>query len=288
MIDKKLRVIVLTHGGSEKAIEHLLALNNIEMRGIFIETETEPRRSLREKVRRSLRYDGYRATAGKLLGKAARALAHKLARSAREDAAAPGRYERLCEIAQAGGVPVQFVASYHSPQAAESMRAAAADLGVVLGTNILKESVFNIPRLGSINLHQGLAPFYRGGPPVFWELFNGESEVGLTVHFVASKVDTGEIVLQESVPLAYDYSYGLDFEAFIEDYRRQLADRSASLVAEAVRQISEGSYVTRPQDTSLGKRYRLPVKGEKDELRRRLSKRRAGARLFRERASAEN
>ncbi len=284
MIDKKLRVIVLTHGGAEKAVEHLLALDNVEVGGIFIETETERRRSLREKIERAVRYDGYRATAGKVMRK----LARKLALPARKALAAPGRYERLCEIAQTAGVPVQFVASYHSPQAAEAMRAAAADLGIVLGTNILKESVFNIPRLGSINLHQGLAPFYRGGPPVFWELFNGESEVGLTVHFVASKVDTGEIVLQEAVPLAYDYSYGLDFESFIEDYRRQLADRSASLVAEAARQIADGTFVTRPQDTSLGKRYRLPVKKEKDELRRRLSRRRAAARLFGERASAEN
>lgn len=288
MTDKKLRVIVLTHGGAEKAVEHLLALDNVEVSGVFIETETERRRSLREKVERAIRYDGYRATAGKVIRKAARKLAGKLAPAARKGPVAPGRYERLCEIARAEGVPVQFVASYHSPQAAEAMRAAEADLGVVLGTNILKESVFNIPRLGSINLHQGLAPFYRGGPPVFWELFNGESEVGLTVHFVASKVDTGEIVLQETVPLAYDYSYGLDFESFIEDYRKQLADRSASLVAEAARQIADGTCVTRPQDTSLGKRYRLPVKKEKDELRRRLSRRRASARMFRERASAEN
>ncbi|HVF90760.1 MAG TPA: formyltransferase family protein [Blastocatellia bacterium] len=283
IIEKKLRVILLTHGGTEKALEHLLALGNVEIRGIFIETETERRRTPREKIERSIRYDGCRTTAIKL----ARKLARKLAPSAGA-ANGPGKSDRLCEIARAGGVPVQFVASYHSTEAMESMRAAGADLGIVLGTNILKEPVFSIPRLGSINLHQGLAPLYRGGPPVFWELFNGESEVGLTVHFVAPKVDTGEIVLQETVPLAYDYSYDLDFEAFIEDYRRQLADRSASLVAEAVRQIADQTYVTRPQDTSLGKRYRLPVKKEKDELRRRLSARRATARAFQRSASAEN
>jgi methionyl-tRNA formyltransferase len=283
MIDGKLRVIVLTHGGTEKALEHLLALDNVEIRGIFIETEPERRRGLRERVERSLRYDGCRATVSKLARKAL----HKLARAPRE-AGGPGNRDRLCEIAAAAHVPIHLVASYHSAQAMESMRAADADLGIVLGTNILKESVFDIPRLGSINLHQGLAPFYRGGPPVFWELFNGESEVGLTVHFVAAKVDTGEIVLQETVPLSYDYSYELDFESFIEEYRRQLADRSASLVAEAVRQIAAGTFVTRAQDTSLGKRYRLPIKKEKDELRRRLRGRRASARAFRQSASAEN
>lgn len=287
MIDRKLRVIVLTHGGTEKALEHLLALDNVEIRGILIETETERRRTLRERVERSIRYDGGLATVSKLARKSLQKLI-PATREAGGAASVPGRHDRLCEIAAAARVPVQFVASYHSAEAIESMRAADADLGVVLGTNILKESVFAIPRLGSINLHQGLAPFYRGGPPVFWELFNGESEVGLTVHFVAAKVDTGEIVLQETVPLTYDYSYELDFESFIDDYRRQLADRSAGLVAEAVRQIADETFVARAQDTSLGKRYRLPVKKEKDELRRRLSSRRASARAFQQSASAEN
>ena len=157
------------------------------------------------------------------------------------------------------------------------MRGAQADLGVIYGTNIIRESVFRIPRLGSINLHQGLAPFYRGGPPVFWELYNGEREVGLTVHFVAAKVDTGEILLQETVPLAYDDAHGDDFDAFIAAYVERLRARSAELVARAVGMIAEGTYEARPQDTSLGKRYRLPTKREKDELRRRLRARGRGA-----------
>ncbi len=81
--------------------------------------------------------------------------------------------------------------------------------------NIIKESVFSIPRFGSINIHQGLAPIYRGGPTVFWELFNGENEIGITVHFVAPKVDTGDIILQKTLPLEYDFSrYELNFENF--------------------------------------------------------------------------
>ena len=162
------------------------------------------------------------------------------------------------------------------------MRGTQADLGVIYGTNIVRESVFRIPRLGSINLHQGLAPFYRGGPPVFWELYNGEREVGLTVHFVEAKVDTGAILLQEAVPLAYDDTHGDDFEAFIEAYTARLRARSAELVARAVELIAEGSYDARAQDTTQGKRYRLPTKREKDELRRRLrARRRESARAVR-------
>ncbi|HEX8148899.1 MAG TPA: formyltransferase family protein [Pyrinomonadaceae bacterium] len=267
--DKKFRVILLTHGGAELVLERLLGVEGVEVAGVFVETETTPRRGWREKLRRSIRYDGWAATASKLAGQL-------LGRRAVADAAGAGR-DALREMCAAAGVPFQLVANYHTEEAAELMRAARADLGVIYGTNIIRESVFRIPRLGSINLHQGLAPLYRGGPPVFWELYNGEREVGLTVHFVEAKVDTGAVLVQETVPLAYDDARGDDFEAFIEEYTSRLRARSAELVARAVRLIAEGTYDARPQDTSRGKRYRLPTKREKDELRRRLRARRREA-----------
>ncbi|HKS40693.1 MAG TPA: formyltransferase family protein [Blastocatellia bacterium] len=268
MSKKELRLILLTHGGVEIAFQRLLALDCAKVVGIFIETDTRRRVGLREKVKRSIRYDGYTATVAKF----ARAL---LGKRASDDASAiESSRNSLREIAEAHNVPIHFVSNYHSEDSIALMRAADADLGVILGTNILKASVFKIPRFGSINVHQGLAPYYRGCPAVFWELFNGEREVGLTVHYVESKVDTGEIVLQQTVPLEYDYSFGTDFDAFIASYREGLIGRCAQLVADAVQVIAEGTASPQPQDTSLGKRYRLPVKKEKDELRRRLRERR--------------
>jgi hypothetical protein len=268
MSQKGLRLILLTHGGVEMALERLLALDCAKVVGIFIETDTTRRVGLREKLRRSIRYDGYAATVAKF----ARAIFGR--RTSGDAGAIEGSRDSLRRIAEAHHVPIHFVSNYHSEDSIALMRAANADLGVVLGTNILKESVFKIPRLGSINVHQGLAPYYRGCPAVFWELFNGEREVGLTVHFVESKVDTGDIVLQHTAPLEYDHSFGTDFDAFITHYRGGLVARCAQLVADAVQAIAEGTASPRPQDTSLGKRYRLPVKKEKDELRRRLRERR--------------
>jgi methionyl-tRNA formyltransferase len=267
--DKKFRVILLTHGGAELVLERLLEREAVEVAGVFVETETTPPRGWREKLRRSIRYDGWAATASKLAGQL-------LGRRAGAGVTEAGR-DGLREMCDSRGVPVHLVANYHTDEAIEMMRGARADLGVIYGTNIIRESVFGIPRLGSINLHQGLAPLYRGGPPVFWELYNGEREVGLTVHFVAAKVDTGDILLQETVPLAYDDAHGDDFEAFIEEYTSRLRARSAELVARAVGLIAEGGYEARPQDTTRGKRYRLPTKREKDELRRRLRARRREA-----------
>jgi folate-dependent phosphoribosylglycinamide formyltransferase PurN len=266
----RLGLMILTHGSPKAAaiVERLTALPCARVAGIFVETVTTPSYSLAEKIRRSLRYDGYLGTLTKYAGKLLKAPRRSL-----KTAAAPDGIEHLRQIAAASHIPLHFVSNFHLPESLALMRACEPDLGVVLGTNILKESVFSIPRRGSINTHQGLAPYYRGGPPVFWELFNDEPEVGLTVHFVAAKVDTGDIIVQETLPLIYDSARGLDYESFLADYRAKLSDRAAVLVPRAVQMLAEGTATLRPQDITLGKRYRLPLKPEKDELRRRLRQR---------------
>ncbi len=268
MSAKKMRLLILTHGSPKAVviIERLLTLECAEIAGIFVETETSKSHTLPEKIKRSIRYDGLGGTlkkyAGKLLG------------SFRKAKSSPqSNVERLRTLAIDSGAPLHLVRNFHLPESLELMRQAAADLGVVLGTNILKESVFSIPRLGSINTHQGLAPYYRGGPPVFWELFNDEREVGLTVHFVAAKVDTGDIIVQETLPLFYDYACGVNYEPFITAFRDKLSDRAADLVPQAVQLLADGTANLQPQNIELGKRYRLPVKKEKDELRYRLRQR---------------
>jgi folate-dependent phosphoribosylglycinamide formyltransferase PurN len=270
MSGSKLRVIVLTQGGSEVAINRLLNLDCVEVAGIFVETNTVRYRSLRERISRSIRYDGFVQTILKLTRKVS---GKRGSHTGRIATFAESR-DRLREIAKKHQAPFYVLDDYHSQQSIALMRAAESDLGILLGTNILRESVFQIPRLGSINLHQGLAPYYRGGPSVFWELCNGEGQVGLTVHYVAPKVDTGDIVLQRTIPLEYDYSYRLNYQAFIDDYCEELKLPCATLLADAVSMIADGTAVRIPQEPNLGKRYRLPTKAQKDELRRRLRERR--------------
>ncbi len=256
-----MRVVLLTHGGADLVIERLSGLAGIEMAGVFVESVAAPIRTPIEKLKRSIKYNGLAGTAAKLIRRGGRSNATAEGRDLTRDAAA--RF----------GVPVVDVENYHTDNSISLLRSARADLAVIFGTNIIKESVFSIPILGSINLHQGLAPLYRGGPPVFWELFNGEDEVGLTVHFVAGKVDTGDIVLQSRVPLHYNPVFQLDFESFIDDFRSRLREHSARLVADAVGAIAANDFQRSPQDITQGKRYRLPTKREKDELRRRLKER---------------
>jgi methionyl-tRNA formyltransferase len=185
------------------------------------------------------------------------------------------KQDELEKVAQKLNLPFFYVEKYHSKETGKFLKELDADLGILYGTNIIRKSVFEIPRLGSINIHQGLAPLYRGGPTVFWELFNGEKQIGITVHFVAPKVDTGDLILQKTLPLEYDFQkYDLDYERFLEDFRRSLIEPSSNMMAEAIEQIARGNFQRTKQDISLGKRYRLPVKREKDELVKILKKRR--------------
>jgi folate-dependent phosphoribosylglycinamide formyltransferase PurN len=270
MSEKKLKVVILTHGGAGRLLELLSALETVEIAGIFVETVTTPNRSLKEKLKRSVRYDGYLATIKKfsaVIGGGATDGAEEL-KNAQES------QNELIDTAEKLKIPFYKVENYHDETAVNLLRETNADLGIVYGTNIIKETVFSIPKLGSINIHQGLAPVYRGGPTVFWELMNGEKEVGITVHFVAPKVDTGDIVLQKTVPLRYDFSrYKLDYEKFLEDFRASLKEPSAQLIVEAVKLIADGKEQRTKQDTTIGKRYRLPTKTEKDALLRVLRKR---------------
>lgn len=269
-MSNKLKVIVLTHGGVNRVLEFLSELENIEIKGIYLEEQTAPQRSLKDKLKRSIKYDGFWETAKKF---SAKLLGGKTS-GEEETKSVEDQQREVDEFARNLEIPFYRVENYHSEDSIKLLREAEADLGIIYGTNIIKESVFSIPKMGSINLHQGFAPIYRGGPTVFWELFNDEKELGITVHFVAAKVDTGDIILQKTFPLEYDFAkYGLDYDGFLADYRANLKEPSARLIAEAVNLIAEGKEKRLKQDITLGKRYRLPIKAEKDEMKRRLQKR---------------
>lgn len=86
---------------------------------------------------------------------------------------------------------------HNSPECRSVLKEHDLDLGILIGTAIIKPDVFGIPRLGMINLHQGNIPHYRGVPPAFWEHYNKEKEMYITVHTVVKKLDAGYILEEE-------------------------------------------------------------------------------------------
>src|SRR5262249_59348759 len=80
------------------------------------------------------------------------------------------------ELGRKYGFEIRGVGNLNGPEAIRVLTECNADLGIVLGTRILKRTTFSVPKLGSINLHKGKVPEYRGTPPGFWELYDGAWE----------------------------------------------------------------------------------------------------------------
>lgn len=167
--------------------------------------------------------------------------------------------ERLSAI---HGFRVVPVTNLNSEAAAQALRETGADLGIVLGTRVLKRSTFSVPRLGSINLHKGKVPDFRGMPPGFWELYTGQTRAGVTVHFVDDGLDTGDIVEEAQIPI-----HPKDTP---DSLRAKLHDLGAATLATAAARLAAGTAARRAQPPSTRKPYRKPTRAQEAELAARL------------------
>lgn len=84
----------------------------------------------------------------------------------------------------------------------QALREWKADLQIVVAFRMLPEVVWNMPRLGTFNLHASLLPQYRGAAPINWAVINGDTETGITTFFLQHEIDTGEVIQQVPVPIA--------------------------------------------------------------------------------------
>lgn len=119
-------------------------------------------------------------------------------------------------------------------------------------------AILGIPRLGCLNLHGSLLPRYRGRVPVNWAILNGETETGVTLHYMVEKPDAGDIVAQRRVPIAFE-------DTALTLYRK-LVPTARELFAEALPLLREGRAPRIPQDLSRGSYFggRRPEDGRID------------------------
>lgn len=105
-------------------------------------------------------------------------------------------------------IPVLQPEKLKAPEFLEALAALKADIQVVVAFRMLPEVVWNMPPLGSINLHGSLLPQYRGAAPINWAVINGEKETGVTTFQLQHEIDTGAILMQQSFPVGKDDTAG--------------------------------------------------------------------------------
>ena len=106
------------------------------------------------------------------------------------------------------GIPVLQPEKLKDEEFLEQLRSYHADLQIVTAFRMLPEVVWTMPRLGTFNVHGSLLPQYRGAAPINWAVMNGEKETGLTTFMLKHEIDTGNMILQERIPIGEDENVG--------------------------------------------------------------------------------
>ncbi len=247
----RLKILLLT--GIDDAfvselVSRLDALPEVEFRHVLLWQRTKPAAArIRKNIRKhGLIYVPWRI--GKLV-------ADRVLRPVRNTLLslllAPSRQPDLVSACAARSITVHHAADAHDAATLALVRSLGCDLLLLCGTGIIREPLISLARLGTINLHQGEVPFYRGAPPGFWELWNKEDHAAVTVHAVDSGLDTGAVILQQRVPI-----FPSDDHARLRD---RLSEVSLALYPKAVQQVAQGIARRVPQRAGAGRVTTFPT-----------------------------
>ncbi len=125
------------------------------------------------------------------------------------------------------------------PAFIDELLALKADLQLVVAFRMLPEKVWNMPPMGSVNLHGSLLPQYRGAAPINWAVINGEKITGVTTFKLKHEIDTGDILLQESFAIGDNDTAG--------EVHDKMKETGAALLVKTVKELADGTLKEMPQ-----------------------------------------
>ena len=160
-------------------------------------------------------------------------------------------------IAVEESLPVMQPEKPRGAEFVEALRATEPDVSVVVAYgHILPREVIDLPRLGTLNIHASLLPQWRGAAPIQAALRAGQSETGVTIMRMVTRLDAGPILLQVPTPIVHDETYG--------ELQLRLSELGALALIEALSLLDIGQIVERPQDDALAT---LAPKIEREDAR---------------------
>ena len=127
------------------------------------------------------------------------------------------------------------------PHFLDELRSLKADLQIVVAFRMLPELVWNMPPMGTVNLHGSLLPQYRGAAPINWAIINGEKETGVTTFKLKHEIDTGDILWQEKMLIGANETFG--------EVHDRMKEIGASVLVKTVAGLKDGSLKEIPQSS---------------------------------------
>jgi peptidoglycan/xylan/chitin deacetylase (PgdA/CDA1 family)/folate-dependent phosphoribosylglycinamide formyltransferase PurN len=273
MESPKLKVAFLTGKDSSStrhSIEAVCRLPGVQPVGVLLDTEVVTFARRRKNLFRNIRVHGWSYPVFRIVEAICTAITSAVDKAVVSHSevsnvlkeAFPNACFSLKELGEKYGMTIHSLGNLNNANAIRVLAECGADLGIVLGTRILKAGTFSVPRMGCINLHKGKVPEYRGMPPGFWELYDGASTAGVTVHFVDKGLDTGEVVATGSV-------FVMKTET-PESLLEKLHVEGSRVLALAVASIRDGNATPQPQGKQESKPRSKPTKKDVTLLQRRL------------------
>lgn len=258
------RVVVFTGSLSYSVRKGIVEIDEAIQGLQWLIVVATPRRSLRQLMRsqvKNVRRNGWRWLPYQAAEVLSRAFSSRL--EYEPVAPVPGHGYTATALSARRNVCTRNFEDIHAQAALKCVQDFQPDLGISLAAPILRRALFAIPRLGTINLHKGKLPDFRGMPPAFWELWHDASTVGCSVHCVDDKLDTGHL-LAETVVQRSRYSS-------VKGLQLELDEVAIGLTRDAVRAMLNGSAKPKPQLTTGGSTFRKPTLAQQAQLRGRLT-----------------
>jgi len=149
-------------------------------------------------------------------------------------------------------IPVLHTNDVNAPEFLNNIRDLSADLIICLSaTQVFKQALLELPRLGCINVHSSLLPKYRGLYPCFWAMAKGETQTGVSVHRMVPEIDLGDVIKQEALSI---YP-GETLDALM----KRAKETAVELLVEAVKEIETDTVVALSISREKGSYYGWPT-----------------------------
>ncbi len=248
----KLRIVLLTRTGRPSGEKILKALFSSQKEVVGVVAEKRSRillnQGLYSFLKRSIRQHGYYF----LFTRAIESLKGLLGRDK----------DFLKDFCRQNAISFYLVDDHNSEACHQILQSLQADVLITANTRIIKGHIINTPAKAALNFHTSKLPQYAGLDSIFWALYHGEKEIGVTIHFLEEGLDTGHIISQKTIPVTADDD--------LNSLTAKANETGSQLMVDSIEKFENGDFSGIAQDLSCRTYFSWPTPMQRKELRRRM------------------
>ena len=248
----KLRIALLTRTGrpSGEKILKALALSQKEVVGVVAEKRSRIllNKGLYSFLKRTIRQHGYHFLFARVMD-----LLKGFFR---------GNKDFLKDFCREHHISFYLVDDHNSESSLQILQRLQPDVLITANTRIIKGHIIKTPVRAAVNFHTSKLPRYAGLDSIFWALYHGEKEIGVTIHFLEEGLDTGNIISQKTIPITADDD--------LSSLTAKANETGSQLMVETIEKLENTDFTGVTQDLSQRTYFSWPTPGQRKELRRRM------------------